>query len=111
MKIYKNKYLLKIYLNEQKQINSKLLYEQIVLKAKELDMAGATVSKGIMSFGKKGHLHTTKILNLSEDLPINIEIIDTKGKIDNLLKTLDNILTETLISIQKIEELRWYPNN
>jgi len=106
MKIYKNKTLLKIYLNEQKFVKGTPLYEYIVFKAKELDLLGATVTKGVMSYGKKGNLHTSSILNLSEDLPIIIEIIDFKEKINNLLEHLKDILNETLVIIQDLQEVR-----
>ena len=61
-----------------------------------------------MSYGKKGNLHTSNILNLSEDLPIIIEIIDFKEKINNLLEHLKDILNETLVIIQDLQEVRWY---
>lgn len=83
--------LLRIFVGEYDKLNHEPLYEQIVYKAKKEGLAGATVTKGIMSFGATSRIHKSKILALSEDLPIIIEIVDTESKIDDFIKELDNM--------------------
>ena len=87
MKIPRDGYLLRIFIGESDHWHGKPLYEAIVMKARELQMAGATVLRGPMGFGAKSQLHTAKILRLSEDLPMIIEIVDAKEKIDALCHT------------------------
>lgn len=85
--------LLRLYVNEQKHLNNKSLHHAIVDIAKELELVGVTIFKGIEGFGRHGHLHSTHILELAESLPILIEIADTTPKIDLLLSKLDDVLT------------------
>ena len=85
MKIPQDGYLLRVFLGENDRWQGQPLYEAIVMKARELHLAGATVLRGPMGFGAASRLHTTKILRLSEDLPIIVEIVDGKDKIDELL--------------------------
>ena len=80
--------LLRIFIGESDRCQHRPLYEAIVLKARELELAGATVLRGPMGFGKSSHLHTAKILRLSTDLPIVIEIVDTAQKINAFLPVL-----------------------
>ena len=83
--------LLRIFIGESDRWEHKPLYEAIVLKAREMHMAGATVLRGPMGFGKTSHLHTAKILRLSMDLPLIIEIVDSEEKINTFLPVLDEI--------------------
>jgi len=84
--------LLRIFIGESDRCQHRPLYEAIVLKARELELAGATVLRGPMGFGKSSHLHTAKILRLSMDLPIVIEIVDTAHKINAFLPVLDEMM-------------------
>ncbi|MCX5711402.1 MAG: DUF190 domain-containing protein [Candidatus Omnitrophica bacterium] len=93
--------LLRIFIGEADKWQGKPLYEEIVLFAKKQGMAGATVLKGFMGFGCKSHMHTAKLLRLSEDLPIVIEIVDSEEKINQILPELDKMVKEGLITLEK----------
>src|SRR3981189_635461 len=100
--------LLKILVGESTRGKKKPLYEAIVLKARELHLAGATVLRGAMGFGKSSRLHTAKILRLSEDLPLVIEIIDNEDNINRFLPTLDEMMTTSgLITLEKVQVLQY----
>ena len=86
--------LLRIFVGEADKLGRKPVYEAIVLKAREIGMAGATVLRGVESFGARSRIHTAKILRLSEDLPIIVEIVDTAEKIDRFIATAGEILEE-----------------
>jgi len=101
MKIPADGKLLRIFIGEADRWHGKPLYEEIVLLAKKNSMAGATAIKGFMGFGCKSHMHTTKLLRLSEDLPIIIEIVDSDDKISQFLPFLDEMVREGLITIEK----------
>ncbi len=101
MKIPSNGNLLRIFIGEADQWNGKPLYEEIVLLARKRGLAGATALKGFMGFGCKSHLHTTKLLRLSEDLPIVIEIVDSEEKISQFLPELDQMVHEGLVTLEK----------
>jgi uncharacterized protein len=101
MKIPKEGKLLRIFLGESDKWEGKPLFEEIVLLAKKEKMAGATALKGFMGFGCKSHLHTAKLLRLSEDLPIVIEIVDSEEKINNFLPHLDSMVKEGLVTLEK----------
>jgi len=101
MKIPAEGKLLRIFIGEADRLNGKPLDEEIVLLAKKNSMAGATAIKGFMGFGCKSHMHTTKILRLSEDLPIIIEIVDSEDKINQFLPFLDEMVKEGLVTIEK----------
>lgn len=107
MKIPQDGYLLRIFLGESDRWHGKPLYEAIVLKARELHLAGATVLRGPMGFGAKSRLHTAKILRLSEDLPIIIEIVDSKDKIDELLPHIDEMVQEGLVTLEKVQVIKY----
>jgi uncharacterized protein len=83
------------------------LYEAIVLKARNVHLAGATVLRGPMGFGHASRLHTTKILRLSEDLPLIIEIVDTEAKIKDFLPVLDSMMTSGLVTLEKVQVLQY----
>jgi len=101
VKLTSEAYLLRIFIGESDKVGLKPLYEVIVEKARAAGMAGATVIRGFMGFGAKSRIHTSKILRLSEDLPIIVEIVDSKEKIDNLLVELDSIIQEGLVTLEK----------
>ena len=94
--------LLRIFIGESDRWEHKPLYEAIVLKAREMHLAGATVLRGPMGFGKSSRLHTSKILRLSMDLPLVIEIVDSDEKIQTLLPVLDQMLKGGLVTLEKI---------
>src|SRR2546429_8571989 len=98
MKIPEQGKLLRIFVGESDRWHHQPLYEAIVLKARELGLAGATVLRGPMGFGANSHLHTTKILRLSADLPMVIEIVDSEEKINLLLPNLDEMIQEGLVT-------------
>jgi len=94
--------LLRIFLGESDRWEHKPLYEAIVLKAREMHLAGATVLRGPMGFGKTSRLHTAKILRLSMDLPLVIEIVDTEEKISSFLPLLDKMMKGGLVTLEKV---------
>jgi uncharacterized protein len=99
--------LLRVFIGESDQWHGKPLYEAIVLKARELHLAGATVLRGPMGFGANSRLHTTKILRLSEDLPIVIEIVDSQEKIDELMPHIDEMVREGLVTLENVRVIRY----
>ncbi len=107
MQIPKQAVLLRIFIGENDRSNGSPLYEAIVLKAREQHLAGATVLRGPMGFGASSRLHTAKILRLSEDLPLVIEIVDSEEKINAFLPTLDGIMTSGLITLEKVQVLQY----
>ena len=107
MKIPENGKLLRIFIGESDRWHRQPLYEAIVLKARELGLAGATVLRGPMGFGASSHLHTAKILRLSMDLPIVIEIVDAEAKINLLLPHLDEMVTEGLVTLEDVRVLKY----
>lgn len=107
MQIPREAILLRIFLGEDDKAGRQPLYEAIVLKAREMQMAGATLLRGPMGFGKSSRLHTTKILRLSEDLPIVIEIVDAQEKIDAFLPELEKLMGSGLVTLEKVQVLRY----
>jgi PII-like signaling protein len=99
--------LLRIFIGENDRFNHKPLYEAIVLKARELHLAGATVLRGPMGFGHSSRLHTAKILRLSEDLPFVIEIVDSEEKIQAFLPILDTMMQSGLVTLEKVRVLQY----
>jgi len=99
--------LLRIFVGESDRHQGKPLYEQIVLKARELNLAGATVLRGVMGFGAESRLHTAKLLDLSTDLPMVVEIVDTEEKIGTLLPFIDEAMTGGLVTIERAKVLRY----
>ena len=102
MKIPADGKLLRIFIGEQDKWHGQPLYEAIVHLAKKEGMAGATAIKGFMGFGAKSHMHTAKLLRLSEDLPIVIEIVDSEEKINKFVPQLDAMVKEGLITLEKV---------
>ncbi len=107
MQIPRDAVLLRIFIGESERSDHKPLYEAIVLKARELQMGGATVLRGPMGFGKSSHLHSAKILRLSEDLPMVIEIVDSQAKIDTFLPVLDKMMCSGLVTVEKVQVLQY----
>jgi PII-like signaling protein len=110
MKIPEDGYLLRIFIGESDRWHGKPLYEAIVLKARELHLAGATVVRGPMGFGANSRLHTTKILRLSEDLPMIVEIVDAKEKIDELMPHVDEMVQEGLVTLERVQVIKYRAN-
>jgi uncharacterized protein len=110
MKIPKQAQLLRIFIGEDDKVDGRPLYEAIVLKARERQIAGATVLRGAMGFGHSSRLHTSKILRLSEDLPLVIEIVDSEEKIAEFLPILEMIMTSGLITLEKVQVLQYGTN-
>jgi PII-like signaling protein len=107
MHIHQDGVLLRVFVGESDRWHAKPLYEAIVLKARELHMAGATVLRGPMGFGAHSRLHTTKILRLSEDLPMVIEIVDSKEKIDELMPHIDEMVHEGLVTLENVRVIQY----
>ncbi len=107
MKLEGEGFLLRIYLGEQDKWHHQPLYEAIVLKAREMGLAGATVLRGPMGFGARSHLHTAKILRLSEDLPVLIEIVDTEQNINGFLPELDKMFGDGLVTLEKVHVIHY----
>jgi len=99
--------LLRIFIGENDRWEHQPLYEAIVLKAREMHLGGATVLRGPMGFGHSSRLHTTKILRLSEDLPLLIEIVDSEEKINGFLPTLDAMMGSGLVTMEKVRVLQY----
>jgi PII-like signaling protein len=111
MQVPSDAILLRAFIGEQQKFEGRPLYEAIVLKAREMHIAGATVLRGPMSFGKTSVLHTAKILRLSDDLPIVIEIVDTQENIDAFLPVLDPMMGSGLVTLEKVRVLRYGHND
>jgi uncharacterized protein len=107
MQIPKHALLLRIFIGEDDKFGASPLHEAIVMKARELHLAGATVLRGPMGFGASSRLHTTKILRLSEDLPLVIEIVDSEDRINAFLPTLDGMMSSGLITLEKVQVLQY----
>jgi PII-like signaling protein len=107
MDIPKDAVLLRIFTGEDDKAGRQPLYEAIVLKAREMHLAGATILRGPLGFGRSSRLHTTKILRLSEDLPIVIEIVDAEEKISEFLPILDAMMGSGLVTLEKVKVLRY----
>ena len=111
MKLPSEAELLRIFIGEADKFEGKPLYEVIANLAHRKGMAGATVIRGLMGFGAHSSMHTAKILRLSEDLPIIIEIVDEPQKIEALLPELDKMITEGLVTLEKIRVIAYRYNS
>jgi PII-like signaling protein len=107
MQIPEEAVLLRVFIGESDRWEHKPLYEAIVLKARELHLGGATVLRGPMGYGKTSRLHTAKILNLSTDLPLVIEIVDSEAAINAFLPVLDRMITGGLVTLEKVRVLHY----
>ena len=99
--------LLRIYLGESDRHDHKPLYEVLVMKARELHLAGATVLRGPLGYGASSRIHTAKILRLSMDLPVVIEIVDSEEKIQAFLPVLDQMLAGGLVTMEKVRVVHY----
>jgi PII-like signaling protein len=99
--------LLRIYLGEREVHRGRPLYEKIVTTARELGLAGATVLRGPMGYGAGSQIHTAKLLRLSEDLPVVIEIVDSREKVEQMLPHLDEMMHDGLVTMEQVEVI-WY---
>ncbi len=111
MKLPEDGILLRIFIGESDRKGWKSLYEQIVYKAKELDLAGATVVRGIMGFGANSRIQTTKLLRLSDDMPLIIEIVDSEEYIQRILPYLDEVIQDGMITMEKVRIILYSHKN
>lgn len=111
MKIPEDGYLLRVFVGESDKHGHIPLYEAIVLKARETGLAGATVLRGVMGFGRHSVMHTAKILRLSEDLPMIVEIVDSLEKIEAFLPILDTMVLEGLVTLEQVRVIHYRSNN
>ncbi len=107
MQIPRDAVLLRIFIGEDDRHEHLALFEAIVLKAREQHLAGATVLRGPMGFGHSSRLHTAKVLRLSEDLPIVVEIVDSEDKINAFLPLLDGMMGSGLVTLEKVKVLQY----
>src|SRR3979490_1312629 len=111
MQIPRDAVLLRIFFGEDDKFRNLPLYEAIVLKAREMQLGGATVLRGHVGFGHSSRIHTSKILRLSGDLPVVIEIVDSQEKIDAFLPVLDSMMSSGLVTIEKVQVLQYGPGS
>lgn len=107
MQLPRDAILLRIFFGEDDRFQDRPLHEAIVLRAREMHLGGATVLRGHIGFGHSSHIHTTKILRLSQDLPVVVEIVDSREKIDAFLPVLDGMMTSGLITIENVQVLQY----
>jgi PII-like signaling protein len=107
MKIPTEGQLLRIFIGESDRWHGKPLYEAIILRAREMGVAGATMLRGMMGYGAASRIHTAKILRLSEDLPIIVEIVDSKEKIESLLPMIDEMVQEGLVTLENVRVIKY----
>jgi PII-like signaling protein len=107
MEVPRDSLLLRIFIGESDRFEHKPLYEAIVLKAREMHLAGATVLRGPMGFGKSSRMHTAKILRLSMDLPMVIEIVDSEDKINAFLPALEGMMSGGMITLERVQVIEY----
>src|SRR5215470_6691556 len=107
MKMSEDGQLLRIFIGESDHWQGKPLYEAIILKAREMGIAGATMLRGMMGYGAASRIHTAKILRLSEDLPVVVEIIDSPERIAALLPVLDQMVEEGLVTLETVRVIQY----
>jgi PII-like signaling protein len=107
MQLPEDAVLLRIFIGESDRCDGRPLYEAIVLKARAMHLAGATVLRGPMGFGRSSRLHSAKILRLSEDLPLLVEMVDTQERIDEFLPELDRMIGSGLVTMEKVKVIRY----
>ena len=110
MKVPEEGQLLRIFIGESDKWKGKPLYEAIVLKAREMGLAGATMVRGLMGYGAASRIHTAKILRLSEDLPVIVEIIDSSDKIAFFLPVIDEMVQEGLVTLERVQVILYRHN-
>jgi PII-like signaling protein len=107
MQLPKDAVLLRVFIGENDRYRDKPLYEMIVTQAREMHLAGATVLRGPMGFGKSSRLHSARVDRLSNDLPMVVEIVDSQAKIDEFLPVLDGMMGSGLITVEKVQVLQY----
>ena len=107
MALSRDAVLLRIFIGEDDKADHRPLYEAIVLKAREMHLAGATVLRGPMGFGHSSVLHTTKIVRLSQDLPLVIEIVDSEEKINGFVDAIEGMMGSALVTIEKVKVIQY----
>jgi PII-like signaling protein len=107
MNVPEEGYLLRIFVGESDRCGHRQLYEEIVLKAREAGLAGATVLRGVMGYGRNSILHTAKILRLSEDLPMVIEIVDSLEKVKAFMPLLDEMIKDGLVTLEEVKVVQY----
>ena len=107
MPLSRDAVLLRIFIGENDKADHKPLYEALVLKAREMGIAGATVLRGPMGFGHSSVLHTTKILRLSQDLPLVIEIVDTEDKVEAFIAAIAPMMGSALVTTEKVKVVQY----
>ena len=107
MQIPNDAVLLRVFIGENDRYRTKPLYEAIVMTAREMHMAGATVLRGPMSFGKSSRLHSARVQRLSEDLPMVVEMVDSQEKINEFLPVLDGMMGSGLITVERVQVLQY----
>ena len=100
-------YLLRVFVGESDRHGHRPLYEEIVLKAREAGLAGATVLRGVMGFGRHSLIHTAKILRLSEDMPMVVEVVDSSEKIEGFLPALDEMISDGLVTLERVKVIHY----
>jgi PII-like signaling protein len=99
--------LLRVFLGEDDRSGHRPLYEALVLKAREMHLAGATVLRGVLGFGHGSRLHTAKILRLSNDLPVVVEIVDEPAKIDAFVEAIEPLMSGGLVTLERVQVVRY----
>lgn len=107
MQLSKDAMLLRIFVGEQEKCGHQPLYEAIVMKAREMHLAGATVLRGPLGFGRTSRLHAAKMLRLSSDLSVVVEIVDAEDKIDAFLAALDGMMGNGPVTTERVQALRY----
>ena len=110
MKISEEGQLLRIFIGESDRWEGKPLYEALVLKAREMGLAGATMLRGLMGYGAASRIHTAKILRLSEDLPVIVEMVDSPDKISSFLSVVDEMIQEGLVTLERVQIILYRHN-
>jgi PII-like signaling protein len=111
MKLPSEAVLLRVFIGESDKLDGRLLYESIVEKARQRGMAGATVLRGSLGFGANSRIHTAKVLRLSQDLPVIIEIVDSEDEINAFLPELDGMIREGLVTLEKVQVVAYRHNS
>lgn len=115
MKLTSEASLLRVFIGESDKVDGRPLYEVIVEEARKRGMAGATVLRGFLGFGANSRIHTTKVLRLSEDLPVVVEIVDTEDKIEAFLpelgKMMGKMMGEGLVTLEKVRVITYRHNS
>ena len=107
MELPRESSLLRVIVGESEKFDGRPAYEAIVMKARELNMAGATVTRGVMGYGKTSRIHTAKILEMSADLPMIIEVVDTEDKLANFIPVLEMMMKGGLVTLEKARVIHY----